>query len=412
MLNIAKYLTRRAAVRPLENAPRDLTGYDRVVVIPALDEAETLPGALQALAAQQPSNQLARTLVLVVVNHRAVDTVLTDQRGEHQRQLDANAATLAWLQVHAAALPYALAWVDATSPGHEFPAKGGVGLARKTGCDSLIAALAAGPSEPDLRNTVIFSLDADTLVEPTYLQVAAEFLASGKAGGVLPVRHQPAESPAAQAAIDAYETYLQYYVDGLRRAGSPYAFLSVGSAMLFTAAAYVQAAGFPGHRQAGEDFYFLQELAKQGGICELRGTEVHPSPRISRRVPFGTGPRMAEALIDGKTEFLAYDPRCFAVLREVLMAVYSQLDGEPAGMLAGLTSPAARSFLEARGFPEVWGKFHRQFRTPAARRAAFDRWFDGFVTLKLIHHLTDTVWPRRPLAECLPPPAMNGRGDR
>jgi len=30
---------------------------------------------------------------------------------------------------------------------------------------------------------------------------------------------------------------------------------------------------------------------------------------------------------------------------------------------------------------------------------AFHRWFDGFVTLKYIHWLTEKEWPRRPLEE-------------
>ena len=63
-----------------------------------------------------------------------------------------------------------LAWIDASSPGRELPAAGGVGLARKIGCDSVLQTLAearcrrAASAPP----TVLFQLDADTLVpDPT-----------------------------------------------------------------------------------------------------------------------------------------------------------------------------------------------------------------------------------------------------
>lgn len=393
MANFVKYLAKRAATRPLQHGPETGADLRQAIIIPALDERATLPLTLASLAANPPA-LLAQTLVVVVVNNRpAMDSNPTPT--------PENAATLTWLAAAAAQSPLRLAWIDAATPGHELPAWGGVGLARRLGCDSVLAALHANTPEA-LRDVVIFSLDADTLVEPSYLAAAAEFRASGKAGGVLPFRHQPADSPELQAAIDAYECYLHYYVDGLRWAGSPYAFHTVGSCMLCTADAYVAASGFPARRQAGEDFYFCQELAKTGGICELRSSMVHPSPRLSRRVPFGTGPRMAEAVLEGHRDFVAYDARCFAVLRQVLAAAVAGLDTDAATVLAGLaTEPLAQQFLLARGFPETWGQFQRQFRTREARLAAFHRWFDGFTTLKLIHHLTEQKWPRVPLRDAV-----------
>jgi hypothetical protein len=49
-------------------------------------------------------------------------------------------------------------------------------------------------------------------------------------------------------------------------------------------------------RQAGEDFYFIQKVAMQGRYGECRTTRVHPSPRPSDRVPFGTGPDIARQI--------------------------------------------------------------------------------------------------------------------
>ncbi len=71
-------------------------------------------------------------------------------------------------------------------------------------------------------------------------------------------------------------------------------------------------------RQAGEDFYFIQKLVPAGGYFNLNLTTVFPSPRISSRVPFGTGvtiSRMAEA---GDDIFLSYNFKAFMELKTLL----------------------------------------------------------------------------------------------
>ena len=46
----------------------------------------------------------------------------------------------------------------------------------------------------------------------------------------------------------------------------------------------------PGKIRIGvSDVYFLQQLHKTTRVDSLTGTIVHPSPRSSYRVPFGTG---------------------------------------------------------------------------------------------------------------------------
>jgi hypothetical protein len=251
-----------------------------------------------------------------------------------------------------------------------------------------------------LDDFIFFSLDADTTVSPEYLETAGyELGKSGCTGGVISFKHQKADSPESQAAIDEYEAFLNYYVKGLRWAGSPYAFHTVGSCLCFTASGYVRANGFAARRQAGEDFYFCMELAKTGAICEINKTMVFPSARISRRVPFGTGRRMAEAALNVREPLLVYDFRVFVCLRELLTAVSTHADAEADRICADLTNHSTREFLETRGFSGIWGRFQRQYKTRDAMLAAFHRWFDGFVTLKYIHWLTEKEWPRRPLDE-------------
>ena len=186
------------------------------------------------------------------------------------------------------------------------PPKQGVGLARKIGLDLALPLLDYGGGDP-----LLVCLDADTLVQPDYLPAITRHFARSTAGGAaIPYRHRPAADPAGQGAIDRYELFLRAYVLGLELAGSPYAFHTVGSAMACRASAYVASGGM-NRRLAGEDFYFLQQVHKTSGVAPLAGTVVHPSPRSSHRVPFGTGRAVGDMLAEGEQRLLFYQPVCF-----------------------------------------------------------------------------------------------------
>ncbi len=393
-----KYLQKRAVVRALSGRFDRSHHFRRAVVIPALAETESLPATLQSLSANTPAEILDDTLVLVIVNNRPMPTNGKENIAILQEYIRDNAQTLKWLETKSRHIPLQLGWIDASSRGNELPPRGGVGLARKIVCDSALAHLKESENPFLLQEFVFFSLDADTLVSSDYLDTAGrELLVSGKSGGVVSFKHRQTGTPEGQAAIDAYEAFLYYYVDGLRLAGSPYAFHTVGSCLCFTAKGYMRAGGFPARRQAGEDFYFCMELAKTGGICEIRKTKVFPSSRISHRVPFGTGRRMADALLGGKEELPAYDFRVFIALRELLSSVSANIDKDAEQIYACIHHTPTVDFLEERGFSQIWPRFQRQYGNEKAILAAFHRWFDGFVTLKYIHRLTEQLWPRQPL---------------
>jgi len=395
-----KYLEKRAAVRPILGQCDRGCNVRQAVVIPALAETQYLPRTLQSLWNNLPESILKNTLILVVVNNRQPESDTTANQVELKKHMQDNALTLKWLEQQSKKTPYPLAWIDASSPGNELPPWGGVGLARKIGCDSVLALLMGLATPMNLRDFVFFSLDADTLTSPDYLETAGDELRkSGCAGGVIPFKHQRADSAKEQAAIDAYEAFLHYYVSGLRWAGSPYAVHTIGSCLCFTAEGYIRAGGFPARRQAGEDFYFCVELVKEGGICSIAKTMVFPSARISQRVPFGTGRRVAEAAVHGTNNFLVYDFRVFVCVRELLASVSAHIGERTDRIYAGLRDPATIEFLERRGFPRVWERFRSQYKTNPTILAAFHRWFDGFVTLKYIHWLTEKKWPRLSLED-------------
>jgi len=395
-----KYLDKRGVVSPLLGQFDRGHKFCQAVVIPALAEAQHLPFTLYSLWNNVPESVLDDTLILVVINNRPLESAAKACHSELKKHIEDNALTLKWLETQSGNTPFPLAWIDASSPGNELPPWGGVGLARKIGCDSVLALLLDSLTPVNLRDFVFYSLDADTLTSPDYLETAGKELRKSRcAGGVISFTHQRADSAEEQAAINAYEAFLRYYVAGLRWAGSPYAFHTIGSCLCFTGDGYIRAGGFPARRQAGEDFYFCVELVKVGEICEIQKTKVFPSARVSQRVPFGTGRRMAEAMVSGNNTFLAYDFRVFACVRELLAAVSTHQGEGVDRIYASLKNAATINFLDGRGFPVIWERFHRQYKTKPAILSAFHRWFDGFVTLKYIHWLTEKEWPRLPIAD-------------
>ena len=388
---IAKYLQTRGIKGPWKIAGTELEGFDGAVVIPALAESQNLCATLSSLA-RNPANLLSRFLILVVVNHRQ-DAPLSD-KADNQQTLQMLAAENPSLNV------LRLGWVDAASPGLELPLKtGGVGLARKIGLDLALSLFAYGNASP-----LLISLDADTLVRPDYLPaLTRHFQAAESSAAVIPFCHQQGATADQERAIQRYELFLRAYVLGLARSHSPYAFHTVGSTMACTAAAYARAGGM-NTRVAGEDFYFLQHLAKTGGVAQLRGTVVYPSARASHRVPFGTGRSIFRLLAREEGAVLFYQTECFRILEDwlALMAQNGDATGEEIRKKSGRISSHLSDFLDRIEFPVVWHRLQKNLRTPSTLLAGFHGWFDGLKTMKLIHHLSDGPFPRKGPEEVIP----------
>ncbi|MEI6824243.1 MAG: hypothetical protein WCK54_01530 [Desulfuromonadales bacterium] len=365
--------------------------FSAAVVIPSLAEAVNLPQTLESLS-RNPADLLERFLILIIVNQRAdaSDSETADNR-ETLRLLPL------WKEQFQ--LPN-LCWVDAASPGRELPARQGVGLARKIGLDLALSLLDYRTANPFL-----VCLDADTVVQADYLPALTGHFSCSSAGGAsIPYRHRSASDPAGQSAIDRYELFLRTYVLGLQLAGSPYAFHTVGSAMASTASAYVASGGM-NRRLAGEDFYFLQQVHKTSGVEPLHGTAVHPSPRSSHRVPFGTGRAVGDMLADGEQRFLFYQPDVFSIVGEWLACVADH--GEEDALLlqkrAALISPVLCDYLDQTGFKSAWGNLKKNNREKVTLQAAFHGWFDAFRTMRLIHESSDRSYPRIPPNEAVVP---------
>lgn len=398
--NIKKYSERYSVGTTWQLSADTIDGIDNIVVIPALAESGHLFGTLASLA-ENPSRDLARTLVLCVINNRGPHHALPEEFTDNQVTLSIlrdlsdgkMPETVSYNRSLATDLTTIFqsnlktAYVDASSPGHEMPDKtGGVGLARKIGLDLALNVFDYGKNGINL----LFSLDADTLVETNYLSAVRAFFEKEKHhAAVIEFNHKIPEDPHEQAAIYCYEMFLRYYVLGLYFAGSPYVIHSVGSTIVCSADAYAAVRGM-NKRKAGEDFYFLNKLAKTKSVGVIDTTRVYPSSRTSSRVPFGTGKRVSRFLNGEHPEYLLYDPAVFVVVKQWLEYVFSHPDANKDMMIhkARGIHPLLEEFLGKQRFHDVWKRLKKNSRSPSILLKHFSSWFDGFKTLKLINYLT------------------------
>lgn len=387
---IGKYLLSRGIKGPWKISGTNRDDFAGAIVIPALAENEYIWNTIESVAQNHPEI-LENFLILIVVNHR---------RNALPEVKKNNLETLRLLAIRRDSFQnLSLGWVDAASPGLEFPEHGGVGLARKIGFDLALERLNYQGSSP-----LLISLDADTLVRPDYLPALINHFQNSSAGGaIIPFCHQKGSTEKEDLAIKRYELFLRAYVFGLNLAGSPYAFHTIGSTMACTAAAYVRAGGM-NTRSAAEDFYFLQQLAKTSGLTQVKGTIVYPAARASWRVPFGTGKSVLKILTTPSGAIKFYQTACFQLLKNWLDLVSQHIcsSTEKLQKMADEISPALVDFLSKIHFPEVWPKLQNNYHSPTQLQSAFHIWFDGLKTLQLIHHLSAGPFPKAEPEETLP----------
>lgn len=264
----------------------------------------------------------------------------------------------------------------------------GVGLARKIVMDEAVRRF----SETGNSRGIIASLDADTVVDPNYLEaLEVHFTDRTLEGCSLYFEHplEPGSHPFGDfpeevyRAITLYELHLRTYLHSLRSTGYPYAFHTIGSAFAVRADVYCMEGGM-NRRKGGEDFYFIQKVAQRGHFSECNATRVVPSPRPSPRVPFGTGRAVVRYLREGS--MTTSHPEPFRMLHGLFSSI-DHLFHEPAeeAVTANLP-PVLAGFLASQGFREALAGIRANSASPEAFGKRFWRWFNMFRILKFLHH--------------------------
>ena len=394
---VSKYLDRYAEPESTFGA-RLRRHTDHILVIPAQDEDATLlEGIYPALNTVSVRGE--RTLCIVVVN--ALDESHAPVHTNNQRLLQTLRAVGRTTPLHtqdqtpcwyAEAKGFDLILVDRNSLGYRLPRGEGVGLARKIGCDIALASLRSGSSQAQL----IHMSDCDVQLPSDYFDITVPM---SSAAVIYRFHHEPCGDYAIDEAHARYEAYLRYYVLGLRHAGSPYAFHTIGSCIATVPTAYAGVRGVP-KRQAGEDFYLLNKLAKLGGIHTARSSPITIRARSSLRVPFGTG-RATHDIARNIDTYRIYAPRIFDLLKAWVGALGALDDALPTRAYGAVYERASETLdplardrlgqaLLSINAPKALSQAAAHSSLVRVRRKWAHDWFDGFRTLKLVHALRDT----------------------
>ncbi len=345
-----------------------------VVVIPAFLE-DQLAKTLDSLCACKPCEGNVAVLVVINAQMGASDEVIEHQQ-QTIREVEEYNPDSRYIDIYA---------IKAFNlPKKHF----GAGLARKIGMDLAVQHF----SNTNNQKGVIISLDADSTVASNYLTEIQGFFSDGKKKACsINFAHPTSGNEFDEVVYDAitqYELHLRYYVESLRYIGFPYAVHTIGSCFAFRSAAYVSVGGM-NRRQGGEEFYFIQKLLQQGGYGEINSTSVYPSPRISSRVPFGTGPTIKKMVESQDEAYLTYNLQSFIDLKPLLDSVsdfYHITEEEYQALV--LTLPGrVRSFL-------LNSDFYNELKPIADNCSTVEvfnkRFFEAFNAFKLVKYINYT----------------------
>lgn len=371
----------------IANSPNSDLGL--VIVIPCFDEDDLIDSLNALWQCDHPNSAVE---VIVIVN-AGINTP-SDKKAKNRKTYEA-----------------ALAWsADKNKPRFQFhfsleenlPKKhAGVGLARKIGMDEAVDRFDQLGKEG-----IIICFDADALCLPNYLQeIEKHFTHHSKTPGCSIHYEHPIEGtvfePAIYNGIINYELHLRYYNQGLVFAGLPYAYHTVGSSMAVRSSAYQKQGGM-NKRKAGEDFYFIHKIIALGGFTELKTTSVLPSPRISDRVPFGTGKAIGDWIAEDKAVFNTYAFESFKLLRSFIALVphFANTNQEAAILLVkNIENDMLNDFLSIIDFKNAIQEIRTNSKGSAAFIKRFFHWFDAFKVLKFMHYMRDNGLPQQPIEQ-------------
>lgn len=369
------YLSKQKGFRPFfQELPSSRLRY--AVVIPAYREPHVIRSLESLHACMRPA--FHAEIIIVVNRPENADEEVQSQT----RQMIAEISE--WIERHRDPAFQFLLMPEQVLPDRD----AGVGLARKTGMDQAVSRFNA----LNFPSGMIICYDADSHCEPNYFTALESTLQLyPRTRGVNLYFEHPLEGDEPlriYQAIAGYELHLRYMNLFCRYTGFPFAFHTIGSCFGVRAETYAREGGM-NRRKAGEDFYFLHKVIPLGEFREINTTCVSPSPRISDRVPFGTGAAMTRAMEPGNPEMLTYHPDCYLGLKTLFDQV-PDLYRQPLNYSAMMQElpESVSSYLEEIGGEEAIREIRDNAASPGAFISRFYRWFNAFRIIKYLNYAT------------------------
>ena len=369
------YLDRYAWPGPIISS-KPAKGLKIIVVIPCYHETGILEALNSLYSCRFPDCKIE---VIVVINHGENESSqLKTINHQAAEQVDN------WGKVNRS---------DAISckviRAFDLPRKtAGVGLARKIGMDEAVRRF----EHLNEKKGIIVCFDADCRCSDNYLmEIYQHYVERPETNVALMYFEHPTHGELPQKVYDGivdYELHLRYYKNALKFAGFPFSYHTIGSCITVSSQAYQKQGGM-NQRKAGEDFYFLQKIFPHGHIYNIQSAMVIPSPRPSKRVPFGTGRAVNDILSRSAMDYQTYNPKTFIDLKTLIDAVGQLYGPEAPGKIIDRFAKSVKHFLEEINFSGAMEKIKNNSTSEVAFQKSFYQWFNGFSVLKFVHFARD-----------------------
>ncbi|NOZ35871.1 MAG: glycosyltransferase [Chlorobi bacterium] len=267
----------------------------------------------------------------------------------------------------------------------------GVGLARKIGMDEALHRfnLLNNP------NGLIAGFDADALLKNNYLTEIEDYFNRNPRTNAASVNFEhPINgtdfSKEIYQNIINYELHLRYFIEALRFVKFPFAYHTIGSSFVVRADIYAKQGGM-NRKKAGEDFYFLQKIIPLGNYGEINTATVVPSPRLSDRVPFGTGAAISKMIENNTDDFGTYNFDVF-----ILLKTFFEKTGE-FYKNSGYSdfSHIIIEFLNMNNFQTDLNKIKNNSPNITIFKKRFFDWFNAFRVIKFLNFAHEKYYIRQ-----------------
>lgn len=369
--------------RELELSDSVHQDLELIVVIPCHNEPALLASLESLNRAIVPKGSSVE--VITVVNHGVGEGDLIVEQNEktiiqaNQFALDNNSESITFQTIKVFDMPVK---------------KAGVGLARKIGMDEALNRFSRIN-----KDGIIVCFDADSLCELNYFEAVIEhFKKHPKTPGCSIHFEHPLKGDGHSIqeynAIVLYELHLRYYKNAQQYCGLPFVFHTIGSSMAVRASVYAKQGGM-NKRKAGEDFYFLNKIIQLGNFTELNSTKVIPSPRVSDRVPFGTGKAVGE-IVEANHEVL--ETYSFGIFKELKGFVFEVLENNKSLKLKMLHDSINR-FVDVNELAQKTEEIKKNSNSEEAFVIRFFKVFDAFWVMKYVHFARDNFHKQVPVLD-------------
>ena len=345
--------------------------YNYFIIIPIFNEYNYLLNTLKSIN-NQKNSLLNNTLVVLVINNSIDSNQSIKKNNDSTNKM-----------VKAYNFDYEYIVLDYYSVGYELPTKkSGVGVARKIGMDYCL--------KYSNKNSLLFCLDADTLISKKYLcQIVEYYHVTDFNTCVVNFFHQKSSNFKIEKAIRLYEKALYSIANKIKECKSPYGYVSMGSTIICKVKAYIAVGGMP-QKSAAEDFYFMQALAKYNSINFIDDSLVYPSSRLEMRVYLGTGFRLLQY---NKNDFfldLNFSDNCFNTIKNIIEFADNNYKISYDLFMKELNKnfdDKICNFLDKHNIKKIWNKINNHAKSKKQFMIFFHQWFDALKIMQLLKFL-------------------------